>query len=228
MQSYKKVCNVFILLLPVYYFCKMLHLRCFDRVLNMPLTCYIISNCFSDINFFQLTQPKWKTGASQKQPPNVFFRKKCSKKFQKIHRKFTGLRHVTLLKKRPWHKCCPVNFARFLRTHFLQNTSRRLPLASVYKYPWNMISYGARAITPGENCPLDDSPKDNCPPDNWSKTITQKVIAPKENYLSDYLSHIYNCPSDKWPRRKLPHRKIVPTINYIRYIFPQESEVVVL
>ena len=29
----------------------------------------------------------------------------------------------TLLKKRLWHMCFPVNFAKFLRTSFLQNTS---------------------------------------------------------------------------------------------------------
>ena len=31
-----------------------------------------------------------------------------------------------LLKKRFWHKCFPVNFAKYLRTPFLQNTSGRL------------------------------------------------------------------------------------------------------
>ena len=30
---------------------------------------------------------------------------------------------ATLLKKRLWHSCFPVNFAKFLRTPFLQNTS---------------------------------------------------------------------------------------------------------
>ena len=52
--------------------------------------------------------------------------------------KFTGkhpcqsllfrLRPTTLLKKRLWHRCFPVNFAKFLRTPFLQNTSGRLLL----------------------------------------------------------------------------------------------------
>ena len=37
-----------------------------------------------------------------------------------------GLRPVALLKKRLWHRCFPVNFATFLRTPFLQNTSGRL------------------------------------------------------------------------------------------------------
>ena len=35
-------------------------------------------------------------------------------------------RPATLLKKRIWHKCFPVNFAKFLRAPFLQNTSWRL------------------------------------------------------------------------------------------------------
>ena len=34
----------------------------------------------------------------------------------------------TLLKKRLWYRCFPVNFAKFLRTPFLQNTSGRLLL----------------------------------------------------------------------------------------------------
>ena len=41
--------------------------------------------------------------------------------------KFTG-RAATLLKKRPWHRCFPKNFANFLRIPFLQNTSGRLLL----------------------------------------------------------------------------------------------------
>ena len=42
--------------------------------------------------------------------------------------KVAGFRPATLLKKRPWHKCFPVNVAKFLRAAFLQNTSRRLLL----------------------------------------------------------------------------------------------------
>ena len=42
--------------------------------------------------------------------------------------KDSGLRPETLLKKRLWHRCYPVNFAKFLRTPFLRNTSRRLLL----------------------------------------------------------------------------------------------------
>ena len=39
-----------------------------------------------------------------------------------------GLRPATLLEKSLWHRCFPVNFAKFLRTPFLQNASGRLLL----------------------------------------------------------------------------------------------------
>ena len=42
--------------------------------------------------------------------------------------KVEGLRPKTLLKKRLWHRCFLVNFAKFFRTSFLQNTSGRLLL----------------------------------------------------------------------------------------------------
>ena len=38
--------------------------------------------------------------------------------------KVAGLRSATLLKKRHWHRSFAINFAKFLRTPFLQNTSR--------------------------------------------------------------------------------------------------------
>ena len=40
--------------------------------------------------------------------------------------KVADLRLATFLKKRLWHRCFPVIFAKFLRTPFLQNTSGRL------------------------------------------------------------------------------------------------------
>ena len=42
--------------------------------------------------------------------------------------KVADLRPATLLKKKLWHNCFPVNCAKFLRTPFLQNTSGRLLL----------------------------------------------------------------------------------------------------
>ena len=43
------------------------------------------------------------------------------------------LRSATLLKKRLWHRCFPVSFAKFLRTPFLQNTSGGLRLNEITK-----------------------------------------------------------------------------------------------
>ena len=72
-------------------------------------------------------------GYHQKQPPEMFCKKRCSWKFRKIHRKthlpeslfneVAGSRPATLLTMRLWHGCFPVNFVKFLRTSFLQNTS---------------------------------------------------------------------------------------------------------
>ena len=42
--------------------------------------------------------------------------------------KVAGLRPTTLSKKKLWHRCFPVNFAKFLIAPFLQNTSGRLLL----------------------------------------------------------------------------------------------------
>ena len=42
--------------------------------------------------------------------------------------KVAGLRPATLLKKRLCRSCFPVNFSKFLRTPFLENTSGRLLL----------------------------------------------------------------------------------------------------
>ena len=52
--------------------------------------------------------------------------------------KVAGLRPATLLKKRPWHWYFPVNFAKFLRTPFLQNTPGRLLL-----FCWTSTSFKA-------------------------------------------------------------------------------------
>ena len=47
--------------------------------------------------------------------------------------KVAGLKQG-LSRKRPWRRCFPVNFGKFLRTPFLQNTSGRLLLDKIVKY----------------------------------------------------------------------------------------------
>ena len=55
----------------------------------------------------------------QKQPLEVFFKKRCSQKIRRIHRKATVPKSLNL-------RCFPVNFTKFLRATFSQNTSGRL------------------------------------------------------------------------------------------------------
>ena len=75
---------------------------------------------------------------TEKKPSEVFCKKRCSLKFRKIQKKMPApslffnkvivLKPATLLKKRPWYSCFPVNFAKFLKTPVLQNTSGQLLL----------------------------------------------------------------------------------------------------
>ena len=56
--------------------------------------------------------------------------------------KVEGLRPATLLKKSLWHKYFPVNFAKFLRTPFLQSTSGRMLLKEDFSYTiWVIPNY---------------------------------------------------------------------------------------
>ena len=45
-----------------------------------------------------------------------------------LFNKVAALRPATLLKKRLWHRCFPVNVAKFLKSPFLEDTSVRLLL----------------------------------------------------------------------------------------------------
>ena len=66
----------------------------------------------------------------QKQPPELFCKKlflktsqnsqenTCARVSFSIKLQASGLRPATLLKKRLWHTCFPVNFVKFLRTPF--------------------------------------------------------------------------------------------------------------
>ena len=49
------------------------------------------------------------------------------------------LRPATLLKKKLWHRCFPVNFAKFLKTLFLENTSGRLLLRFMAFSDWEFL-----------------------------------------------------------------------------------------
>ena len=89
----------------------------------------------------------------KKQPPEGFCKKRGLKQFHKIHLKapvleslfnrVSGMRHATLLKKRLRRRCIYVNFVKFLRTSFLQNTSVFCLTVSFHKEVlyicWNLL-----------------------------------------------------------------------------------------
>ena len=60
--------------------------------------------------------------------------------------KVAGLRPTTLLKKSLWHRCFPVNFPKFLRTPFLQNTTGRLLLNKVASWGDRFRSFSCRSL----------------------------------------------------------------------------------
>ena len=70
--------------------------------------------------------------------------------------KVAGLRSLTLLKKRLWHRCFPVNVAKFLKTPFLQNTSRRLLLTKIDKTE-EMLFRTSRKLAKCDTLNLSDS-----------------------------------------------------------------------
>ena len=60
----------------------------------------------------------------------------CSMKKRTFLRISYGPRPTSLLKKRLWHRCFPMIFAKFLRTTFLQNASGRLRLLKLYYFTY--------------------------------------------------------------------------------------------
>ena len=76
--------------------------------------------------------------------PEVFCKKGVLRNFTKFTQKHlcyslffnkvAGLKPATLLKKRPWHKCFSVNFAKFLRT----------PLFT--EHLWWLLLYGVKRL----------------------------------------------------------------------------------
>ena len=77
---------------------------------------------------------------------NVFCEKGVLKNFAKFtgkhlcqrlfFNKAAGMRPATLIKKRPWQRCFPVNFAKFLRTPFSQNSPWKLLLRLLSFFFW--------------------------------------------------------------------------------------------
>ena len=84
---------------------------------------------FTDSFTYILDLPKLWIKIIRSSRQEVFYKKDVLKNFAKFREKHlcqslffnkvAGLRSATLLKKRLWHRCFPVKFAKFLRTPFL-------------------------------------------------------------------------------------------------------------
>ena len=108
---------------------------------------HVLAGCSSAKFRIQSIQVNMLTGQSpiifrisQKLPPELLYRKGALKNFAKFTGKYLcqSLFLIKLLAwglARLWHKCFPVNFTKFLRTSFLQNTSERLLHKSNRKTP---------------------------------------------------------------------------------------------
>ena len=114
---------------------------------TFPISTWILTSFFTtfsalhSIEFLALPQSEAATRGVRK--------RWCSQKLRKIHMKkhvpetlfnnVGGLRPATLLKKSLWHRYFPLNFTKFLRTTFLQNSSGRLLLHSHTNSPVHCI-----------------------------------------------------------------------------------------
>ena len=118
----------------------------------MKSKCRVILNSFitSNMTMRKMIIVETKTGKlfgilwleifrKQKHPPEVFCRKDVPRNVAKFTGKHLFLKPVTLLKKSPWHKCFPINFAKFLRTSFFTERARWLLLlpTSIYLFKIN-------------------------------------------------------------------------------------------
>ena len=84
----------------------------------------------------------------------VLYKKGILKKFAKLtgkhlcqslfFKKVKGVRPGTLLKNRLWHRCFPVNFAKFLRAPVLQNTYGRLLLNNLVSVEKVTVALGIK------------------------------------------------------------------------------------
>ena len=140
----------------------------------------------------------------QKQPPGVFCKKMCCQKFRTIHRK-TPVQETlfrpqpaTLFKNSLWHRCFPVNFAKFLRTPFLQNTSGRL-LLDVNK---NIKSPQITFWCAGSRCSMINKIMYNSQEDirEGANSTSTQVLA--NDFYKYFQTHSLQETSYSWFQRK--------------------------
>ena len=104
----------------------------------------ILGNIFRVSHILQLISRAFRRVKYRSSTPEVFCKEGALRNFAKFtikhlchslfFNKVAGVRPATLLKKRPWHRYFPVNFAKFLRTPFPTEHLRSLLLDIITKY----------------------------------------------------------------------------------------------
>ena len=102
----------------------------------------------------------WQYSFSRSSRPEVFCKKGVLRNFVKFSgghlcqrlflNKVAGLRRSTLLKKSLWHRCFPVNFAKFQRTHFLIEHLRWLLLFFYRKFHEHFNALPCQFLSTGQ------------------------------------------------------------------------------
>ena len=136
------------------YFVKLIHQ---NRVFVTETIFYINTNSFFLLNIFNFKKSSW---AKPVHPSQTVVRRCSVKKvFLKIVQnsqgntcaRVSGLRPATLFKKRLWHRCFPMNFAKFLRTpFFIERVWWLLPRGSPCQTSMMELLYGNRYLSPSK------------------------------------------------------------------------------
>ena len=104
--------------------------RAFLKLMALNFVSYIVKNSVCDYLLPYLKQNPKKKMFYKKGVPKTFAKLTGKHMCQSLFfNKAAGLRPATL-KKRIWHSCFPVNFAKFFRTTSEENTLGRLLLSS--------------------------------------------------------------------------------------------------
>ena len=128
----------------------------------------------------------------------MFYEKGALRKFTKFtgkhlyqslfFNKTARLRPAILLKKRPWERCFFVNFAKFLRTLFLQNTSIMI-VSTEAAHPENLKKKGGELLTLVTNSVFRH---------DWeTKKISVEAVYIAEICFNSLIKSRLNCFLDK-------------------------------
>ena len=151
-------------------------------------------------------------GSERSSRPEVFCKKGVFRNFAKFtgkhlyqslfFNKVVGLRPATLLKKRLWHGCFPVNFAKFLRTPFLKEHLWWLLLKwsfSSYSF-WLLKCSLGRSLWSLERCSMGSYLETRCfwwlvdPCSNWCIYLSSHISGPAL-FISMVFSYLWCCHS---------------------------------